>query len=335
MKLTLFFLALLAGCSPSHGTTLPDAATPDDLAPPSPTQWPVGATDGGTQRSEYPLILAHGMSGFMNIGPINYFYGIADALRNDGHQVFVSHVDAFNSSDVRGAELLTFVQGVLAQTGAKKVKLICHSQGGFDCRYVANQAGDKVAAIVTISTPHLGDPIADVAFDVLPGPAQTALSYLLNFFGQLIGGTPDQDSLKAINLVSTAGATDFNRRFPDDKRVAYFSIAGRSNGSLGEDACGGATLAPFVTRWNQYTDPTDPVFALAATILSQSFNPPPTNDGLVTVASAKWGTFLGCIPADHMDEVCQFAGDPPGAGNPFDCVLFYRQLADWLVERGF
>ena len=61
----------------------------------------------------------------------------------------------------------------------------------------------------------------------------------------------------------------------------------------------------------------------------------PIHDGLVTVESAKLGTFLGCIPADHMDEVNQLAGDPPGLGNPFDAVQFYRDLAAWLRDTGY
>ena len=63
--------------------------------------------------------------------------------------------------------------------------------------------------------------------------------------------------------------------------------------------------------------------------------PKPVHDGLVPVASARHGTFLGCIPADHMDEVNQLAGDSPGPGNPFDAVQFYRDLAAWLVAQGF
>ena len=35
------------------------------------------------------------------------------------------------------------------------------------------------------------------------------------------------------------------------------------------------------------------------------------NDGMVTVQSARWGTFMGCIPADHFDEVGQIAMENP------------------------
>src|SRR5438132_6694974 len=118
-----------------------------------PTSYPTPQVDAST-RQPYPIVLAHGMSGFKNIGPLNYYYGVADALSKDGHDVHVAQVDAFNSSEVRGAELQTFVESVLAQTRAKKVNLICHSQGGFDCRYVAHQIPDQIASVTTIATPH-------------------------------------------------------------------------------------------------------------------------------------------------------------------------------------
>ena len=51
---------------------------------------------------------------------------------------------------------------------------------------------------------------------------------------------------------------------------------------------------------------------MSAAILSEDVLSPEPNDGLVTVTSATWGTFLGCIPADHLDEVGQLLGDAPG-----------------------
>ena len=48
------------------------------------------------------------------------------------------------------------------------------------------------------------------------------------------------------------------------------------------------------------------------------------NDGLVTVESARWGTFMGSIPADHLDQV----GFPVlrSARTGFDFHTFYRTI---------
>jgi triacylglycerol lipase len=325
---------LLVGCSEGLPVAAIDAGS-TDLATRAPTEFPSAHEDGST-RKPYPIVLAHGMSGFKNIGSLNYYYGVADALQNDGHEVFVSQVDAFNSSEIRGAQLQTFVQTVVAQTGAAKVNLICHSQGGFDCRYVAHNIPDQIASVTTISTPHRGDPIADIAENDLPGPVQDAVNAFLNILGTTLDqGQTTQNAQLALALCSTKGAQDFTARYPDAPQVTYYSIAGRSNSALGDDVCGTPTEAPFVARWNQYVDPVNPLLAATGSILSNNVDPPPTNDGLVPVGSAKWGSFLGCIPADHLDEVGQIAGQSPGSGNAFDHILFYRQLADWLVSKGF
>ncbi len=335
MRPWLALLLIVSGCGGSVDLVAPDLGGPPNDRPP--TIFPTGSDDGGAPRAAYPIVLAHGLDGFKNIGPLDYYFGVAAALQNDGRQVFTAQVDAYNSSDVRGAELQTFVQGVLQQTGAAKVNLICHSQGGLDCRYVASNLGAHIAAVVTIATPHRGDVVADIALGVLPGPLQTAVADLLDLFGGAIidGGAMNQNAQAAIHDLSTAGAADFTRRHPDDPRVAYYSIAGRSNNDDGDAECGSPTEAPFVARWDAYVDPINPLLAPTNAIINSTFNPVPVNDGLVTVASAKWGTFLGCLPADHLDEVGQIGGVSPGAGNPFDHILFYRQLASWLAERGY
>lgn len=316
-------------------------ASPDLADPQQPHDYQTSKSDGGTNPDPssndepYPLVLAHGMSGFQNIGPVDYFYGVRAVLEADGHKVFVSVVDPFNSSDVRGETLRVFVEGVIAQTGAKKVKIIAHSQGGLDARWVANKIPDKVAAIVTISTPHLGVEIADVALDRLPGPIQDAVEVLLNVFGIVLSGDPSQDSKGAIQQVSVEGMAAWNARVPNQPGVDYYSIAGRTGSTLGEESCGVANQPLFVARWNQYKDPINPLLAIPGAILEQLAQPAPTNDGLVSVKAARWGTFLGCIPADHLDEVCQIAGQSPGNGNPFDCHQFYRELAAWMVAEGY
>src|SRR5439155_1168606 len=76
----------------------------------------------------YPIVLVHGMAGFRNIGPIQYFYGIPEALRKDGHDVWVSRQDPVNDSEVRGAQALAYAQMVLASTRSARVNLIGHSQ---------------------------------------------------------------------------------------------------------------------------------------------------------------------------------------------------------------
>lgn len=57
------------------------------------------------------------------------------------------------------------------------------------------------------------------------------------------------------------------------------------------------------------------------------------NDGLATVAGAKHGTFRGCIPADHMDEVGQVQ-DTYDVATGWDHLRFYRNVAFELAAHG-
>jgi triacylglycerol esterase/lipase EstA (alpha/beta hydrolase family) len=56
------------------------------------------------------------------------------------------------------------------------------------------------------------------------------------------------------------------------------------------------------------------------------------NDGIVTLDSAKWGTFLGEIPADHFDEIGQVADKN---NKSFDHKAFYASEAKRLQKLDF
>jgi triacylglycerol lipase len=329
-----FTLIFMLGCS----GTLPPA--PGSVSDPTQTVPGVSSSGGGyghptglPSHAPYPLILAHGFSGFQNIGALNYFYGVADALRNDGRTVYITQVDPYNDSFTRGAELLTQVQQILAESGADKVNLVCHSQGGPDCRFVANHLGTQIGAVVMLAGVNRGTAVADIAEGATPGPVGDAVNALLGLIGATVldpNGQPNSNAKAAIHQLTSAGMAEFNAQVPDAEGVAYFSVGGRSNNAAADQDCGSPTEAPWLAKYDNMTDSIGPLLSPTGTILNDSYTIPPTNDGLVTVASAKWGTFLGCVPSDHMSEVCQIAG----TGN-FNCIPFFRDLASWLVASGF
>lgn len=283
-------------------------------------------------KGPFPLVLAHGLFGFNNIGPLDYFYGVRDALTAKGRQVFAPEQDAVQSSEVRGQQLDAAIHDVLAQTGAAKVVIIGHSQGGMDARWVASHDPDVVAAVVTIATPHLGSPVADVSDGLLPGDSTVALDALADLFGIAQSGSSSSFA-GALQTLTSSGAAAFNANTPDSPGVTYMSIAGRSN-LAGADAC--PPGLPLSSKWDSQIDPMNAALVTVDGILAAATFPnTPTNDGLVTVESATWGEFLGCIPADHFNEVCQIAGTSPGIGNGFDCLEFYGDLEQLLADRGF
>jgi triacylglycerol lipase len=282
----------------------------------------------------FPIILAHGMGGFDSLGTFEYFFQILDELTTLGDQVFPAEVSQFQSSEVRGAELAGIVDSVLEATGACKVNIIAHSQGGLDTRFIIGTLGygDRVASVVTIGTPHQGTPLADTLLGLTPGLSDALTAAFLGFFGLAIDNPSDDPNVVAsLTTLAVANSAGFAAANPDDPAVAFFSVAGRSLLQNADEECAGA-LRPNPST----NDPIDPTL-LTTGLFLQGINilDPIPNDGMVPVDSQKHGIFLGCIPADHADEIGQLADLSIDVTSQFDFKLFYRDLSTFLHSQGF
>ncbi len=322
----------------SAGTTSPAATgstgTPADG---SSSADPSTSSTGASVTGPYPIVLAHGFFGFEDFagaGFSDYFWGVRDDLSEIGETlVFTPAVDPFNDSTTRGLQLLDAVEAILDETGAQKVNIIGHSQGGLDARVVAHERPDLVASVTTVATPHQGSPIADYAL-LIPGGA--VVDVLVQLFGGPLWGTIDGNTSLVASMAqfSSDGIAVFNETYPDAPGVEYASIAGRSDDTLATELCASDDAPPFIANWDGVRDPIDPLFAASEAIVDGGLLSSIPNDGLVRVEDAKWGTFLGCIPADHVDQIGHLFGDAPGGSNAFDHRVLYRNLVGYLRARG-
>lgn len=296
------------------------------------------SSTGDASMGPYPIVLAHGFFGFEDFagaGFVDYYWGVRDDLASVGEtEVFTPAVDPFNDSTTRGLQLLEAVEAVIAETGAEKVNIIGHSQGGLDARVVAHLRPDLVASVTTVATPHYGSPIADYAL-LIPGGG--VVDVLVQLFGGPLWGAIDNSTslIASMEQFSTDGIAVFNEEYTDQPGVAYASIAGRSDNELAAAECATDDAPPFISNWDGVVDPIDPLFAAAEAIVDGGFGSSIPNDGLVRVEDSKWGTFLGCIPADHIDEIGHLFGDGSGGNNAFDHQTFYRNLVGYLRARGY
>jgi triacylglycerol lipase len=287
----------------------------------------------------YPIVLAHGFFGFEDFagaGFINYFYGVKTHLGNLGEKsVYTPAVDPFNSSEYRGKQLGAHIQKILADTNYAKVNIVGHSQGGLDARVVAHDHPDWIAAVVTVGTPHEGVPVADIALRIEPhSDAEKVIDALSKLAGRaLYDSVGNETSMAAaIRQFATAVMRDFNSRYTNAFGVQYFSIAGRTALHPGGDDCAAVDSPDFIRAFATELDPTDVLLKPTETVLS-SFGSYP-NDGLVRARDARWGTFLGCVPADHLDQMGHLLGDSPGAGNTWKHLDFYAAIVRLLRARG-
>lgn len=294
------------------------------------------AANGGATRGRHPIVLAHGFFGFDRVGPVEYWNRADQALRDQGFAVYVTAVEPIASSvDVRGPELARQIACIARSSGASAVNLVGHSQGGLDARVVAADPifSRFVASVTTVATPHRGTLIADAALGLIPDLAGGVLDSIASFWANLAGapdgGSADLDA--ALELLSEAHSPAFNRAHPDNPAIAYFSWSGRSVGSLlswdyaDEDCAGGVRANP------QVRDIIDPELFATYEILRWLSG---HNDGLVTVQSSRWGTFMGCVPADHADEIGLFQLTDSDPISGFNHREFLVDVASELADRG-
>lgn len=302
-----------------------------------------GDADAGPKLGPpYPIVLAHGFFGFdkfAGLDAITYFYEVKKELGAKGEQqVFTPAVDPFNDSTFRGAQLEAEIEKILAQTGHAKVNIIGHSQGGLDARVVAHDRPDLVASVVTVATPHQGTPIADVLLGLVSDPgAQDLVDWLVKQIGYALWDAAGKKTSiwKPLELFSKSGIAAFNQKYTDRAAVRYWSLTGRSDFKLSGMDCKPDQSVPFVEKWSFETDPIDGLLLVTEAYLDGGIGQPDANDGLVRVKDAHWGTFLGCVPADHLDEVGQLFGDGPGIGNQFSHKELYVELVKYLRAEGY
>jgi triacylglycerol lipase len=280
--------------------------------------WAVGYT-----QTKYPIVLVHGLFGFDNIGPLEYWYGIPSALRSGGAKVYVTSVSAANSTEVRGEQLLSQVKQIIAATGSGKVNLIGHSHGGPTSRYVASVRPDLIASVTSVGGVNKGSKVADILIGVAPNVTFEIGNALAGFLSLISGSSSlPQSSYAAAQSLSTAGTAAFNARHP----------AGLPTSSCGEGAYQANGVQYFSWSGSQpYTnvfDASDPFLAITSLAFGGA-----KNDGLVASCSSHLGRVIrDDYGMNHLDEVNQMVG----ITNLFETspVTVFRQQANRLQGLG-
>lgn len=284
-------------------------------------------------KTEYPIILVHGVAGVSKyFGTIDYWWQIKDDLTYHGASVHVANLSSFAGENLRGEKLLEKIRQVLVETGASKVNLIAHSQGGLSSRYAAAAMPEAIASITTIGTPHRGTHVADwiastptIVQEAVAGGASLAGSLL----GFLVGDPLPQDPYGALHLMTQEGMANFNRQYPSAGLAPNCSTNGATvnvvNGHMHRlyswTGSAGGTNA---------LDALDPIFVLGD--LTIRLRGGGDNDGLVPVCSARFGQVIGTYNWNHGDEVNHLFGLRSLFSS--DPVVIIRTHANRLKQAG-
>ncbi len=238
----------------------------------------------------HPVVLVHGIMGFDEIGVLgarrDYFRGVVDHLTALGVELHRPRLPIAAPVALRAARLAEFVESL----DARRVNLVAHSMGGLDARYAIHHLGlaDRIASLTTIATPHRGTPLANLSDQKLVRLVQ-----------QLVGAI-GLDTRGLADL-TPAAMIHFNREIVDDERVAYGHVLTRPTR--------GVEVNPLLQATWRY--------------LSHTVGP---NDGMVPIASQRWGEPLAEIEADHWAAV--------GWSVRFDTAAVYEALLRELRGRG-
>lgn len=281
-------------------------------------------------RLQYPIILQHGMMGFRNIGPIlEYYNRIPGHLRSLAYEVFLTQTEPSDASSVRSQTLARQIRCILRITGHDKVHLVGHSQGGIDARRIASDpryGSSLIKSVTTIATPHRGTVVADAYLELAPHGADPIVDAVLNVYRRLVDGPESpSDFRQQLEEMSTAYMEQFNRDHPDHPDIAYRSWAGRSVPNLLYRDFAQQECSSGIFENPHRLDLLDPMFRVTWQIVRDRDG---INDGLVSIRSAKWGEFQGCVPADHIDEVGLLWDPPRDLISGFEYLVLFERIAE-------
>ncbi len=289
--------------------------------------------NSGYTETRYPIVLVHGMLGFDKTLGIDYWYGIAEALRKDGARVHIAKLTALDSNEARGEQLIEQLEYWRALYNEQGFNLIAHSQGGPTSRYAMyhlnyNSKKPLVKSLTTVGSPHKGSSVPDVMLNKPVGEtAHKVFTSVMNGLASLIdkfSNNPEkhiQSFTHSISASSTPKMQLFNQYYP----------AGIPTSACGEGQYTENGVRFYSWSGTQVTtnvlDPTDWGLGLLAKAFKDK------NDGLVSRCSSHFGQVIrDNYRMNHVDQINHLFGLHHLLET--DPVTIYRQHANRLQRAG-
>ena len=157
-----------------------------------------------------------------------------------------------------------------------------------------------VMSLTTVSCPHRGSPVIDWIYEHVMTPDS-----LKAFARRVLFGL---DGSGFENLTTAFCTNEFNPRTPNDPSVAYYSYGASREG----------LPSSYLSTSHYFYH-----------LVYERQGP---NDGIVSVHSAKWGTYVSTLRADHFDLTDRGWSL---SERKFDAIRFYLSIADMLHHQGF
>jgi triacylglycerol lipase len=184
-----------------------------------------GRGSGGTLRAvsrRHHVLLVPGFFGFANLGDFAYFTHVQELLAEIGPglgldgEVRVVLTEPTASLPRRAALLAESLSSLLDE-GPGEVSIVGHSSGGLDARLVmtpgvtlptavdVERCARRVGSVVTVSTPHLGTPVAHL-FNNLLGQQLLRILSLATIYTLRTGRLPISVALRLARILRRPGS---------------------------------------------------------------------------------------------------------------------------------
>ncbi len=184
--------------------------------------------------------------------------------------------------------------GYLSSLPHRRLYLIAHSMGGLDCRYAIHHHDHEKRVCHLITV-------------ATPHSGTPLAVWFLHGRG-VVQALGRRWTLPGLRDLTPSACAQFNQDIPNRPDVCYQSYAGHRTVK--------AMPLPF-RPWTRMLD-------------KQAGD----NDSQVPVSSARWGEFLGTVPADHLELVgWHLAMANMRRHQRFDHTIFYRRMIDSLLDR--
>jgi triacylglycerol lipase len=219
----------------------------------------------------HPVVLMHGFGVGGSFRRNGHLHDEAMHLRSRGVRAYAPNVAPYDTVAARSEMWENRLTRILDETGDDALTLVAHSMGGLDARYLIRERGwhDVVGALVTVSTPHRGSSVAHLVLEQ-PEVVRRAIVDMADWLGAHILEDGSADAHATLEQLTPEYVQNvFNPAVPNHPDVQYWSFGCQA---------GKGTSVPI-----------DPVFRYLNAYLFDREGP---NDGIVSVRSARWGTYL-------------------------------------------
>ena len=154
-------------------------------------------------------------------------------LRAHGVHAYAPRVNPYEGVAVRSDQWAQRLVRVFEETAAGRVNLVGFSLGGLDARHLAaGPLRERIAAIVTVSTPHRGTPLATY---LLEGPERLAALSVqaMEFFGRRAWKSEPPNVAAALRELTPAYASDtFEAAHPTPEGIWCASYSARAGAGV-------------------------------------------------------------------------------------------------------